>query len=227
MKFRGRNAHPNRRHNPIVCPTILLYPVVRRFLGDDDVMHVAFAQAGRGDPQEARLLLPLLDVVSPAVSHAAAQPPPQWIGQTGQRPLGPTRPSMPSGTSLPPASCAYRSELPCDMAPIEPIPRYVLNVRPWKRMVSPGLSSVPASRLPILPQPAPAAIALVISPEYLIPPSAIRGTPPSRVARAHSLMARICGTPAPDTTRVVQMDPGPMPTLTPSTPSEISSLAPS
>src|ERR1039458_7426923 len=134
---------------------------------------------------------------------------------------------MPSGTSFPPASCAYLSELPCDIAPIEPIPRYVLNVRPWNRIVSPGLSSVPASRLPIITQSAPAAIAFVISPEYLMPPSAISGTPPSRVALEHSLMARICGTPAPETTRVVQIDPGPIPTLMPSTPSEINSFAPS
>jgi hypothetical protein len=40
-------------------------------------------------------------------------------------------------------------------------------------------------------------------------------------------MAVICGTPAPLTTRVVQMEPGPMPTFTPSTPSAIKSRAPS
>src|SRR5450759_3227166 len=52
-----------------VCPTVLLlHPVVRCFLGDDHVMHVTFAQARRGDPQEARLLLQLLDVARPAVS---------------------------------------------------------------------------------------------------------------------------------------------------------------
>ncbi len=94
-------------------------------------------------------------------------------------------------------------------------------------MVSPGLSSVPASRLPIITASAPAAMALVMSPEYLMPPSAISGTPASRAARAHSAMAVICGTPAPETTRVVQIEPGPMPTLMPSTPSEISSRAPS
>jgi len=43
-----------------------------------------------------------------------------------------------------------------------------------------------------------------MSPEYLIPPSAISGTP------------------APLTTRVVQMDPGPIPTFTPSTPRSMS-----
>src|SRR6266581_2412442 len=76
-------------------------------------------------------------------------------------------------------------------------------------MVSPGLSSVPANRLPIITVSAPAAIALVMSPEYLMPPSEISGTPEPLVARAHSAMAVICGTPAPETTRVVQIEPGP------------------
>jgi len=42
---------------------------------------------------------------------------------------------------------------------------------------------------------------------------AIRGTCGFPRGRAHSKMAVICGTPAPETTRVVQMEPGPMPTL--------------
>jgi hypothetical protein len=40
-------------------------------------------------------------------------------------------------------------------------------------------------------------------------------------------MAVICGTPAPVTTRVVQIDPGPMPTLMPSAPARANSQAPS
>ena len=40
-------------------------------------------------------------------------------------------------------------------------------------------------------------------------------------------IAVICGTPAPLTTRVVQMDPGPMPTLIPSAPNLMRSRAPS
>ena len=46
-------------------------------------------------------------------------------------------------------------------------------------------------------------------------------------ALAASMMAVNCGTPAPVTTRVVQMEPGPMPTFSPSMPSEINSFAPS
>src|SRR3954470_22479160 len=154
-------------------------------------------------------------------------PPTSWYDRSANGPFAATRPSIPSGTSFAFGSCSYRFGLPVDIAPIDPIPRYVLNVRPWYRIVSPGLSSVPASRLPIITASAPAAIAFVISPEYLMPPSAISGTPASRVAREHSEIAVICGTPAPDTTRVVQIDPGPIPTLIPSTPSEHSSRAPS
>ena len=74
---------------------------------------------------------------------------------------------------------------------------------------------------------APAASALVMSPENLIPPSAISGTPCRCAARAHIAIAVTCGTPMPVTTRVVQIDPGPMPTLTASTPIFIRSSAPS
>src|ERR1035438_2341657 len=113
------------------------------------------------------------------------------------------------------------------MAPSEAMRRPLTNVRPWNSMVSPGLSSVPANRLPIMTASAPAAMALVMSPENLMPPSAINGTPAGPVAREHSAIAVSCGTPAPETTRVVQIDPGPIPTLMPSTPSEINSQAPS
>ncbi len=92
-------------------------------------------------------------------------------------------------------------------------------------MVSPGLSSVPASRLPIMTMSAPAAMALVRSPENFTPPSEIRGTPVPFVAREQAPTAVTCGTPTPETTRVVQIEPGPMPTLMPSTPRAIRSRA--
>ena len=41
------------------------------------------------------------------------------------------------------------------------------------------------------------------------------------------MMAVSCGTPTPATTRVVQIEPGPMPTLMASAPAAISALAPS
>ena len=59
------------------------------------------------------------------------------------------------------------------MAPIEPIPLYVLKLLPWNNSTLPGASSVPANKLPNITESAPAAIALAISPENLMPPSAI------------------------------------------------------
>src|SRR6478736_2940659 len=94
-------------------------------------------------------------------------------------------------------------------------------------MTSPGASSVPANSDPIITTSAPAAIALATSPENFTPPSEITGTPLSRVALTQEAIAVICGTPAPVTTRVVQIDPGPIPTLTASTPASINSCAPS
>ena len=58
---------------------------------------------------------------------------------------------------------------------MDPIPRYTLYFLPWYSSNVPGLSSHPAKMLPIIHTFAPAAIAFVISPEYLIPPSAMIG----------------------------------------------------
>src|SRR5438132_1657548 len=102
------------------------------------------------------------------------------------------------------------------MAPRLPMPRITLKRRPSSRNDSPGLSSVPASIEPIITLEAPAASALTTSPEYLMPPSAMTGTSPA--PRTASRMAVICGTPTPVTTRVVQIEPGPTPTFTASTP---------
>src|SRR5215472_12847126 len=66
-----------------------------------------------------------------------------------------------------------------------------------------------------------------MSPEVRMPPSAIAGTPASRQAAAHSSTAVNCGTPTPATTRVVQIEPGPMPIFTPSAPASITASAPS
>ncbi len=72
---------------------------------------------------------------------------------------------------------------------------------------------------------APAAIALAMSPEKRMPPSAIIGTPVPSSALATLSIALICGTPTPATMRVVQIEPGPMPTLTPSAPASTSARA--
>src|SRR3972149_1191974 len=94
-------------------------------------------------------------------------------------------------------------------------------------MVSPGLSSVPANTDPIMTAEAPAARALVMSPEYLIPPSAMRGIFFFEAAAAHFMIADTWGTPTPAITRVVQIDPGPTPTFTQSAPALMIASAPS
>src|SRR3954467_14775341 len=111
------------------------------------------------------------------------------------------------------------------MAPSDPMPRYDLYERPWYRITSPGASSVPANSDPIITVCAPAASAFTMSPEYLIPPSEMQGTPCRPAARTQLSTAVICGTPTPATTRVVQIDPGPMPTFTASAPASHSALA--
>ena len=74
-------------------------------------------------------------------------------------------------------------------------------------------------------QLAPAAKALIMSPEYLIPPSEIMGILALLVTFAISNKAVNWGTPTPATTLVVQIDPGPIPTLIASAPNLIKSLA--
>ena len=74
---------------------------------------------------------------------------------------------------------------------------------------------------------APAASAFVMSPEYLTPPSAMTGTKLPAIPLTALAMADSCGTPTPETIRVVQIEPGPMPTFMPSTPASTSAFAPS
>ena len=82
---------------------------------------------------------------------------------------------------------------------------------------------MPASSEPTITVDAPAASALAMSPLVRIPPSAITGTP--FAARAASMIAVSCGTPTPATIRVVQIEPGPIPTLIASAPASASALA--
>ena len=51
------------------------------------------------------------------------------------------------------------------------------------------------------------------------------GTPLPLIALATSIMAESCGKPTPATTLVVQIDPGPIPTLTASAPASTKNLA--
>ena len=92
------------------------------------------------------------------------------------------------------------------------------------KYTSPGLSSVPANKDPTITVLAPAPIALAISPENFMPPSAIIVIPSFFASSAHSKIAENCGTPIPATTLVVHMEPGPIPTLTQSAPASINAF---
>ena len=65
---------------------------------------------------------------------------------------------------------------------------------------------------------APATKAFTMSPEYLIPPSAITGTFDFFATSATFNIAVSCGTPIPAIILVVQIEPGPMPTFIASAP---------
>mmetsp|Transcript_90144 Transcript_90144/g.250841 ORF Transcript_90144/g.250841 Transcript_90144/m.250841 type:complete len:258 (-) Transcript_90144:503-1276(-) len=85
-------------------------------------------------------------------------------------------------------------------------------------MYSPGVSSVPARRLPHIAAPAPRHNALTMCPGLEMPPSASTGTPRERAYFATWYTAEACARPQAQTSCVVQMDPMPMPTRKPSTP---------
>jgi hypothetical protein len=107
------------------------------------------------------------------------------------------------------------------------MPRYILYDFLPRFTSRPALSLVPASMLPSITAAAPTASALHTSPDERTPPSAITGTamPESRTARTTSYTAVSCGTPVPVTRRVVQIEPGPMPTLSASGSSRSASRA--
>ena len=143
---------------------------------------------------------------------------------------------MPSGTSLSSestSSCAYRSleyerASPRDcIAPIDPCPgRPCTACRP-RRSARPGDSATPASSDPSITVSAPTAIGLRDIAGLLQAAVADdRARPAGRQAFAASWIAVTCGTPMPVTTRVVQIEPGPTPTLTASAPASTSACAP-
>ena len=111
------------------------------------------------------------------------------------------------------------------MAPTEPIPLKLLNSLPFFLINLPGASLVPANNEPIITASAPAAKAFAKSPEYLIPPSEIIFTFLFLTPFLTVKIALNCGTPIPATKRVVQIEPGPIPTLITSTPNFKRNLA--
>ena len=86
---------------------------------------------------------------------------------------------------------------------------------------------MPASSDPSMTVEAPAAMAFTMSPEYVMPPSAITGRSSCCARRVVNQMADSCGMPAPLTTRVVQIEPAPTPTFTASAPAAWSASTPS
>ena len=98
------------------------------------------------------------------------------------------------------------------------MPLKVLYNFPLRFKIFPGLSVVPEKSDPIITASAPAAIAFAKSPENLIPPSEIILVFLFLKAFFTSNIALNCGTPTPATSLVVHIDPGPIPTLTISTP---------
>src|SRR6059036_2203713 len=69
------------------APAFLLKAVVRRFLGDDDVVDVALLEPGRGDAHETRPRLQLADAPGATVPHARPQPAHELLHHRRQRPL--------------------------------------------------------------------------------------------------------------------------------------------
>ena len=91
--------------------------------------------------------------------------------------------------------------------------------------MAPGDSFVPASSEPTITQSAPTASAFAMSPDDLIPPSAMIGTPALSATLNTSVIEVTLGTPNPVLTLVVQREPPPIPTLRPSAPQAIRSSA--
>src|SRR5262245_53098790 len=78
-------------------PALLFDGIVGRLLGDDHVVDVALAQAGRGDAHEARLLAQLVDALAPHVAHPRAQAAEELVDRVGERPLVGDAPLDPLG----------------------------------------------------------------------------------------------------------------------------------
>src|SRR5512134_2049440 len=84
----------------ILRSTALLHPVVRGFLGDDHVVHVALPQPRRGDLHEGRPLLELRDVPGAHVPHAGLQTADQLECDARQRAAVGDAPLDPLGDEL-------------------------------------------------------------------------------------------------------------------------------
>ena len=64
----------------------ILDRVIRRFLGDRNIMRVALGHAGGGDAAEPGIPPEAVDVLGPAVAHAGPEAADELINEVGQRP---------------------------------------------------------------------------------------------------------------------------------------------
>src|SRR5260370_7688847 len=101
-------AHVPRERRRSQLPKGSFHAVVGGFAGDDDIVDVALAEAGRSDAHEFAVLHQPLQVLGADVAHAAAQPADELVGQRGERTLAgtpafpPPRPPFPPPTSTSP-----------------------------------------------------------------------------------------------------------------------------
>ena len=62
-------AEKNRHHK---LPSV--QPIIRRFFGDSDIMHMAFADARRGDADEGGFCAQIVNGAAPGVTHRRTDP---------------------------------------------------------------------------------------------------------------------------------------------------------
>ena len=216
----------------------LLRPVVRRFLRDDHVVHVALAEAGGGDANRASRR-----AAGPRSSRSRSSP----CRRAGRRPAGgPSRRRCPCAAtgprcprapacSLPPvalevelvlevavaAAAAHRADRAHAAVLLEAAALVEDQSRPGSRRCrrtgcrSSRRARADGDRLGDVAREADAAVG-----DHR---DVVRARPRARTR----MIAVIIGTPMPATTRVVQIEPAPMPTLTASTPRAMSAAVPS
>ena len=170
----------------------LLEPVVRRLLRDEHVVHVALAQpAPARRARSARRVAARRACAQPTVAHAGAQAADELLDDERR-----ARPCTARGPRCPraPASCRARrpprpgcSGCGCPRARASPRASPCRDTAcrcgPGTGSSRPGSPRCRRTGRRSSPCAAPAASALVMSPENLMPPSAITGTPARAAGR--------------------------------------------
>ena len=105
----------------------------------------------------------------------------------------------------------YLAAEPLSLPPNYPFPYTACSIS-HRSLIRPGASLQPAKRLPQMTASLKVN-AFTISPDLEMPPSATMDDFDLRLWWKAAYKALICGIPTPATIRVVQIDPGPWPTL--------------